>query len=139
MATITGIARPTTEGEMTMKNNRFSNFVRLAGIGCALLLPLLLPAETAPLVGDTHINPGSGLNFGALPTVNLGGANGSQGLLQFDLGHVSGTGSTLAWARLRIYVNSVSVPGGLDISAGNNTWAESSVSGTSGISAGAPI
>ena len=105
MATITGIARPTTKGEMTMKNNKFSNPLQLAAIGCALLLPVMLSAETAPLVGDAHINPGSALNFGGLPTLNLGGASGSQGLLLFDLSHVSGTGPALAWARLRIYVN----------------------------------
>jgi hypothetical protein len=139
MAIITGIVRPTSKGEMTMKNNKFSNPTRLAAIGCALFLPVMLSAETAPLVGDAHINPGSGLNFGALPTLNVGGANSSQGLLLFDLSHVSGTGPTLAWARLRIYVNSVSVAGAVDLSAANTAWTESSVSGTSGISAGAPV
>ena len=122
-----------------MKNNRFSNPIQLAAIGCALLLPVMLSAETAPLVGDAHINPGSGLNFGALPTVNLGGASGSQGLLLFDLSHVSGTGSALAWARLRVYVNSVSVAGAVDLSAANAPWTEPSVNGTSGIAAGAPL
>jgi len=116
---------------MTMKNNRFSNPIQLAAIGCALLLPVMLSAETAPLVGDAHINPGSGLNFGALPTLNLGGASGSQGLLLFDLTHMSGTGTALAWARLRVYVNSVSVAGAVDLSAANAVWAESSVNGTS--------
>ena len=48
-----------------MKNNKFSNPIQLAAIGCALLLPAMLSAETAPLIGDAHINPGSGLNFGA--------------------------------------------------------------------------
>ena len=122
-----------------MKNNKFSNPIQLAAIGCALLLPVMLSAETAPLVGDAHINPGSGLNFGALPTINVGGASGSQGLLLFDLSHVSGTGPALAWARLRVYVNSVSVAGAVDLSAANAAWTESSVSGTSGIAAGAPV
>ena len=122
-----------------MKNNRFSNPIQLAAIGCALLLPAMLLAETAPLVGDAHINPGSGLNFGALPTINLGGASGSQGLLLFDLTHMSGTGTALAWARLRVYVNTVSVAGAVDVSAANAAWAESSVNGTSGIAAGAPV
>ena len=82
MAIITGIVPQTSKGAMTMKNNKFSNPIQLAAIGCALLLPAML-WPTAPLVGDAHINPGSGLNFGALPTVNLGGASGSQGLLLF--------------------------------------------------------
>jgi hypothetical protein len=124
---------------MTMKNNKFSNPLQLAAIGAALLLPGMLSAETAPLVGDAHVTPGSALNFGGLPTLNLGGAGGSQGLLLFDLAHVSGTGPALAWARLRIYVNSVSVAGALDLSAANIAWTESSVSGTSGIAAGAPV
>lgn len=122
-----------------MKNNKFSNPIQLAVIGCALFLPVILSAETAPLVGDAHINPGSGLNFGALPTINVGGAAGSQGLLQFDLSHLSGTGPSLAWARLRVYVNSVTVAGALDLSAANIAWTESSVSGASGIAAGAPV
>jgi hypothetical protein len=122
-----------------MKNNKFSNPIQLAAIGCALLLPMMLLAETAPLVGDAHINPGNGLNFGALPTVNVGGASGSQGLLLFDLSHVSGTGAALAWARLRVYVNTVTVAGAVDLSAANAPWAESSVSGTSGIAAGALV
>ena len=57
-----------------MKNNKFSNPIQLAAIGCALLLPVMLSAETAPLVGDAHVNPGSGLNFGALPTTQLSAA-----------------------------------------------------------------
>ncbi len=122
-----------------MKNYKFPNPIQLAAIGCALLLPGMLSAETAPLVADAHINPGSGLNFGVAPALNLGGAGGSQALLRFDLGNVSGAGSALASATLRVYVNSVSVAGTVDLSAANIAWTESSVSGTSGIAAGASI
>lgn len=122
-----------------MKNTRFSNTIRLAAISGAMLLPAMLSAETAPLAGDAHINPGSSLNFGTLPTVNVGGANGSQGLFLFDLSTVSGSGPALSWARLRVYVNSVTAAGAVDLSAANAPWAESSVTGLSGLGAGAPV
>jgi hypothetical protein len=124
---------------MTMKNNKFSKTIRLAAAGCGLLLPVMLSAENGPLAGDASINPGSGLNFGALPTINVGGASGSQGLIQFDLSQVSGTGATLAWARLRLFVNTVGAAGAVDLSAASGSWAESTVTGNSGIAAGAPV
>ena len=122
-----------------MMRHTFSKITRTAAAGCLFLLPVLAHAETAPLVGDSFVNPGSGLNFGGLPTVNIGGASGSQGLLLFDLTQVSGTGSTLAWARLRLFVNTVNTSGAVDLSAANAAWTETSVTGNSGIGAGTSI
>ena len=60
-----------------MKKPLFSQIIRLAAAGLALLLPALVWADTAKLAGDSFINPGDGTNYGSLPTVNVGGATAS--------------------------------------------------------------
>ena len=50
-----------------MRKPTFTKFFRLVGVSCLLLLPILAWADTAPLVGDAHINPGDASNFGGLP------------------------------------------------------------------------
>lgn len=117
-----------------MRKPTHTKFFRLVGVSCALLLPTLVSADTAPLVGDTYINPGVGSNFGGLPAINVGGT-GSQGLLSFDVTGIPG-GSTVTWARLRFYVNSVTTSGSVDLYAASAAWSESTVTGTSGVTPG---
>jgi hypothetical protein len=122
-----------------MMRYKLSNSMRSAVAGCAFLLPMMGWAQTAPITGDTYINPGSGLVYGVAANINVGGAPGSQGLLQFDLGNFTAPASTVAWARLRMYVDKVTVGGAVDIAAANAPWAEATVSGVGGPSAGAPV
>ena len=121
-----------------MKKPVFSKIVRLAAAGLALLLPALVWADTAKLAGDTSINPGDGTNYGSLPTVNVGGATTSSGLLVFDLSTLPAT-SGVAWARLRVYVDKVTTGGTLDLGTANASWAEAAVTGNSGIAVGSAL
>ena len=123
-----------------MKKTIFSTALRTATLGLTLLLPSLSWGNTAPLAADTYINPGSGQNFGSLPGISIGGAPGSQGLLRFDLSPLSpAVGGSVAWARLRFYVDSVTTAGGVDIASASAAWSESTVSGTSGVGPGGAI
>lgn len=121
-----------------MKKHVFSRITRLAAAGVALLLPVFSWADAAKLAGDAYINPGDATNYGGLPTVNVGGTAASSGLLLFDLSTLPST-SGVAWARLRVYVDKVSTGGTLDLGAASGSWAEASVSGTSGIAVGSLI
>src|SRR6188768_623249 len=95
----------------------------------ALFFPVVLCAENAPLAADAHVTPGSGLNFGALPTVNIGGATNSQGLFLFDLSGFPAN-SKVASATLQLFVNKVNTAGAIDLSMGGAPWFESTVNGT---------
>jgi hypothetical protein len=120
-----------------MKRQIFSSTIRLAAVGCFLLLEVTMWADTAPVAADAFINPGSALTFGGLPTLNIGGAPRSQGLLRFDLSQLSSSsGSSVAWARLRFYVGTVTVAGSVDLSLANASWSEATVSGVGGPGAG---
>jgi Collagen triple helix repeat (20 copies) len=125
-----------------MRIRTINKLVRLIGVGGALLLPVLVPVlawgDTAPLAGDAYINPAIGSNFGGLPGINVGGAPGSQGLLLFDLSNIP-TNTPIAWARLRFYVNSVTTAGTIDVFTASTNWAESTVTGTSGVVANTPV
>ena len=121
-----------------MKKPVFSQIIRLAAAGLALLLPALVWADTARLAGDTFINPGDGTNYGSLPTVNVGGATSSSGLLVFDLSALPAT-SGVAWARLRVYVDKVTTGGTLDLGTANASWGEAAVTGNSGIAVGSAL
>jgi len=112
--------------------------VRLAAASLALLLPALAFADSAKLAADAYVNSGDPINYGAVPTVNVGGATAASGLLLFDLTTLPST-SGLAWARLRIYVDTVNTPGALDLGAASAPWTESTVNGTSGITVGSAI
>src|SRR3977135_4453396 len=113
-----------------MRRPILNKIARLAGVGCALLLPILALGDTAPLQSDAYINPGNGSNFGGLPGINAGGVAGSQGLLLFDVSGIP-AGSAIASATLRFYVNSASVTGALDGFAGTGPWSEAHVTGQS--------
>ena len=121
-----------------MTKPEFSKTIRLSAAAFALLLPALTWADTARLAGDAYINPGEATTYGGLPTVNVGGATLSSGLLIFDLSNLPST-TGVAWARLRVYVNKVNAAGTLDLGTANLPWSETAVSGTSGVAVASPI
>ncbi|MDC6169619.1 DNRLRE domain-containing protein [Paucibacter sp. XJ19-41] len=82
-------------------------------------------AVDAVPAADTHISaslPAS--NFGALPTLNVGG--GSQALLRFDLGTLPAglTAAKLQKASLVLYVNRVGTPGAIEAQTVYSPWTE---------------
>jgi MYXO-CTERM domain-containing protein len=85
-------------------------------------------ALDAPLAADTHISTAlPANNFGAVPTVNVGG--GATGLLRFDLGTLPAgtTAAKMVKATLVLYVNRVGAPGAVDLHPVNGNWTEAGV------------
>jgi hypothetical protein len=121
-----------------MKKLVISRIIRAAAAGVVLLLPILAWADTARLASDAFVNPGDGTNYGALPTVNIGGAAASSGLLLFDLSTLPSP-TSVAWARLHFYVDKVNAAGALDLGTASASWTEATVTGTSGITLGSPL
>lgn len=120
-----------------MKKITFSNKIRVAAICAGIVFPAMAWADSAQLAADAFVNPGDPNNYGALPTVNVGGSLGAKGLVFFDLSTLTGT--NVAWARLKIYVGTVATPGAIDLGAASALWTESTVSGVSGVGVGSPI
>lgn len=86
-------------------------------------------ALEAPLAADSYISiTQPTVNFGTLPTLNVGG--GAAALLRFDLGTLppATTAAKLVKANLVIYVNRVGTPGAVDINPVNSAWAEAGLS-----------
>lgn len=105
---------------------------KLLCLSAIMLLPGALCAQTAvPLIGDAQVLPGNAHNYGSATLVDVGGANGFQGLFQFDLSMLPAgtTASSVSNATLRLFVTMASVPGSVDIYAANGSWSESTVSG----------
>ena len=72
-------------------------------------------------------------NYGALQTINVGGASASQGLIQFDVSTVP-TGVTpanVSKATLFLFVKAVTAAGTVNISPANGPWTESGVNPSS--------
>src|SRR5262249_20658159 len=111
----------------------------LWGIGVLGLIQAAAWAQTSPLVGDGFIQPGSGTNFGGTPTVNVGGVNGFQGLLQFDLTILppGTTAASVSSAYLKLYVNKIGTAGAITVNVATNPWSEGTVTGLSGVGVGA--
>lgn len=85
-------------------------------------------ALDAPLAADTHTSTAlPANNYGALPTVNVGG--GATGLLRFDLGTLpeGTTAAKLVKATLVLYVNRIGTPGAVDLHPVNGNWSEAGV------------
>lgn len=107
-----------------------SSFSSSAARCVAMALLFGLPAGAAWAVdgvpaADTHISaslPAS--NFGALPTLNVGG--GSQALLRFDLGTLPAglTAAKLQKASLVLYVNRIGTPGAIEAQTVYSPWTE---------------
>ncbi len=95
-------------------------------------------AQSAPLTGDAFFALGNGNNFGGNPNINVGGANGFRGLLQFDLSSLppGTTGSNVSNASLHLYVSRVGIAGSIDVYSAGAPWTESAVNG---LNAPAPV
>lgn len=105
--------------------------------------PLVLAATTAlgagpalaldaPLAADAHTSAAlPANNFGALPTLNVGG--GATALLRFDLGTLPAgtTAARLVKATLVLHVNRVGSPGAIDLHPVNGPWTEAGVTAAS--------
>jgi hypothetical protein len=116
----------------------FSKRVLIA-IGAAALMQAGLWAQTAPLVGDAYIAPGSVSNYGGTVNVDVGGVPGYQGLFLFDLTTLPAgtTAASVSGASLRLFVNKVGAAGSINVNAAAAAWTESTVNGFSGPGVGA--
>ena len=113
----------------------------LCGTSVLMLAQAAAWAQTAPLAGDTFILPGGATNYGSLINVNVGGVNGFQGLFQFDLSKLPAgtTAANVSAASLRLYVNKIGLGGSLNVNVPTGSWAEGTVTGTSGVGVGAYV
>src|SRR5438045_2492952 len=109
--------------------------------GSLISIPVAIWAQEVPLLQDTYIVPGSGVNFGGATTLSVGGPTGSRGLIQFDLSTLpAGTvGGKVMKATLTVFVSKVGAPGSLDFSVANGSWTESAVSGLNAPVPGATV
>lgn len=102
---------------------RAFTLLALAGAAASAL------ALDAPLSADAHTNSlQPTMNFGALPTLNLGG--GSTALMRFDLSTLpqGTTAAKLVKANLVLWVNRVGTPGSVEMQSVMSAWTESTVS-----------
>jgi hypothetical protein len=114
--------------------------VALLAAAAAALAATSAHALDAPLVADSHVSSVQpAANFGALPTLNVGG--GSNALLRFDLSTLPAavTAAKVVKASLVLYVNRVGVAGGIDVMPAFAPWGEATVTGASGPVLGAAI
>ena len=107
------------------------------GAGAGLL------AQTVPLTQDSFVitAPANAVNYGSASTINVGGANGNRGLMQFDLSALPpGTvAANVAGAVLTLFVSRVGAAGTIDISVANGAWTELAVNGNNAPAAGAAV
>jgi hypothetical protein len=125
--------------EEKMMKNRFG-----FGLLCGLyLVPSAIFAQSAPLVQDSYVVPGSGTNYGAATTLNVGGTSADQALVQFDLSQLPAgtTASSIAKATLIVFVTKLGSTGtvNFDTVSAATPWTESGVNGNSGIAAGSVV
>lgn len=103
----------------------------LAGLALAasVFFPLGAHAAQAPASADVHVSSAQPTyNFGALPTLNVGGT--SSAFMQFDFTALplGTTGTGVAKATLFLWVNKVGTAGAIDIRTVTGAWNELSVS-----------
>ena len=112
----------------------FKRFVSPLAWGVALA-PAMLLAQSAPLTQDAYFIPGNAANYGATPTLNVGGSNSYNALVQFDIkSSLPGgtTSSSVAKATLTLFVSKLSASGTVNVSEANGSWSELVVNGASG-------
>jgi len=100
------------------------------GLVCAALslTPTLASAAGANASADTYISSSApASNFGTATAVNVGGGN--TGLIQFDLTALPPglTGANINKATMTFFVNTVAIPGAVDISQVTSAWTETGV------------
>ena len=87
-----------------------------------------------PLTQDAYVIPLSGTNYGTATTVNVGGPNGADALVQFDLTSLPAgiTGANIAKATLTLFAGKVTASGTVNVSVANGNWSEATVNGLAG-------
>jgi len=102
------------------------------GLAGLLLAPMIALAGGANTSADTYVSASSpAVNFGAATTINVGAGN--TGLIQFDLTGLPSalTAATIGKATMTLYVNTVAVPGAVDVAQVTSGWSESAVNNNS--------
>ncbi len=104
--------------------------IALAALALASFTSAACAQGLLPL-GDTFFAQGNNTNFSTSPTINVGGAAGYQGLVQFDTAALPAgiTGASVAKASLVLFVNKIGSAGAVNINAANGPWTESTVNG----------
>ncbi len=91
-------------------------------------------AQSVPLTQDSYVatNPATAINYGTAVTINAGGPNAGQALVQFDLTTLpDGTSAAnVSKATLTLFVNKIGAAGTINISVANGPWTELGVNGT---------
>lgn len=116
------------------------NPIRLLLCGLAVV-PIAAMAQNVPLVQDSYVIPGNGVNFGSATTMNVGGPNSAQALAQFDLTALPAgtTSAQIAKATLTLFLNKVGAAGTVNISVANGGWTEFGVTGNNAPVAAASV
>jgi len=116
-------------------------FRRRTGWCALVLLPAAAIAQSVPLTQDSYVLPGTAGNYGIQQTINVGGSNAFQGLVQFDLSTLpSGTtAANIGKATLVIFAKTVTAAGTINISTANGSWTESGVNGNNAPTAGTAV
>ena len=98
-------------------------------------------AQSVPLTQDSYVIPGTGGNYGAQQTLNVGGGSGSQALVQFDLSTLpAGTiASGVSKATLVLFARTVLTAGTIGVSTASGAWTEAAVNGNNSPSAGTAV
>src|SRR5580692_7729951 len=119
----------------------FSSFTGTLALCALVFLPIAAFAQSAPLVQDSYVVPGSATNYGAAPTLNVGGASSDQALVQFDLTQLPAgtTASSISKATLIVFATKLTAAGTVNFSVANGTWTESGVNGTNAPVAAASV
>jgi hypothetical protein len=123
-----GGTTPSRAKRAILKNNP------IRALFCGLtLIPAIACAQYAPLTQDSYVAPGNATNFGSAATVNVGGPNAAEALVQFDLTTLPAgtTSANVAKATLTLFVSKVGAPGAVNISVANGPWTEAGVNGSS--------
>ena len=93
-----------------------------------LFAPTAIFASEGVVISDASIDASlPSQNFGSLSQLSIGG--GTRALIQFSLTSLPAgvTGSSLSKATLVLYVDTITVPGALDIGLVGGPWSEASV------------
>jgi Collagen triple helix repeat (20 copies) len=97
------------------------------------MLPVAAFSQVLPLAQDSYFTPAVGINYGTATTLNVGGPNASQAVVQFDLSTLpaGATSSNVAGAILSLFASKVGAAGTVNISVANGPWMETVLTGTS--------
>jgi hypothetical protein len=107
---------------------------KVALVAGLAILPMAAIAQTVPLTQDSYVatSPATETNYGTAVTINVGGPNVSQALMQFDLSTLPAgtTAANIASATLTLFVNKLGAAGTINIDIATGAWTEAGVNGT---------